>query len=251
MASLECFSIADVRVDELSPPKALQILLQWKQDSTRAYAVFCTASSVVAATEDSDVKDAINAAGMVCPDGMPLVWLGRRRGLNVERVYGPDFMTYVFETTHGTLNHFFFGGAPGVAEKMAERLRGRFPALSIVGTFSPPMELSATEINGEVVDCLNSSSADVIWVGLGHPKQEIWMNRYRPHLQAPVLAGVGAAFDFHSGRRKEAPDWMKRSGLQWLHRLLDEPGRLWKRYLVGNTKFLWLVAVDRLKRRES
>jgi N-acetylglucosaminyldiphosphoundecaprenol N-acetyl-beta-D-mannosaminyltransferase len=168
----------------------------------------------------------------------------------VERVYGPDLMLAVCE--HGQAKgyrHFFYGGAAGVPEQLAERIGARFPGLQVVGTYSPPFRaLSATE-EQEMAAMINASNADIVWVGLGTPKQDQWVAHFRPLLNAPVLIAVGAAFDFHTGRVRQAPRWMQRSGLEWLFRLTQDPKRLWKRYILGNPRFIYLVARQLFGRR--
>jgi N-acetylglucosaminyldiphosphoundecaprenol N-acetyl-beta-D-mannosaminyltransferase len=159
-------------------------------------------------------------------------------------------MLAFLEATGGDLSHYFYGGAPGVAEEMARRLTVRFPGLRVAGIHSPPFT-EALPVDPAEVKRLNASGADVVWVGLGHPKQDLWVHAYREHLDAPALMAVGAAFDFHAGAVKEAPAWMKRSGLQWLHRLASDPKRLWRRYLIGNSRFLWLLVIERLKARRA
>lgn len=244
------FDVLGVRLDALTPRLALDVIGHMVASGTRGYVVFCTVSSVLSARDDPVVARALADATLVTPDGMPLVWLGRRRNVGpVERVYGPDFMLHLLEDTGERFRHYFYGGAPMVAEAMVDRLRGRFPDLQVAGTHSPPLGWSATQVDSDEVERLNDAEADIIWVGFGHPKQELWMHTHRSHLTAPVLAGVGAAFDFHAGRKKEAPEWMKRSGLQWLHRLGTEPRRLWRRYLIGNSRFLYLLAKEGLDRQ--
>ena len=145
--------------------------------------------------------------------------------------------------------HFFYGGEPGVAERLAELLRRRFPAVQIAGVFSPPFRpLSAAE-DDEIVTLISNSSPDVLWVGLGTPKQERWMFEHSHRIKVPVMVSVGAAFDMLSGRRKQAPPWLRDRGLEWLFRLMQEPRRLWRRYLLGGPQFLACLVLDSLLRR--
>lgn len=245
----QSFSVLGTRIDLLTMDRAIQSVREFVKDSIKANLAFCTASTVLEARRDPQLRAALSSARLVAPDGMPLVWLGRRSKEGaVERVYGPDFMLVLLASTGARYRHFFYGGAPGVAAEMAIRLQRRFPDLVVAGIHSPP-KISDPSVIGSDVDVINRAQPDIVWVGLGHPKQEIWMHAHRDVLNAPVLAGVGAAFDFLSGRKKEAPGWMKRSGLQWLHRLASEPRRLWRRYLIGNTTFALLVAREMLSRR--
>jgi N-acetylglucosaminyldiphosphoundecaprenol N-acetyl-beta-D-mannosaminyltransferase len=183
---------------------------------------------------------------------MPLVWLSRHRHPHVSRVYGPDFMLAELErSARAGHRHFLYGGSGGVTARLAARMRARFPGLRIVGTLEPPFapldELCTRETAAEI----NASGADVVWVGIGSPKQERWMAAMRALLTAPVLLGVGAAFDFHSGSVRQAPPLLRRSGLEWLFRLAMEPRRLWRRYLVDNPWFLWEIALQGLGVRRT
>ncbi|MDQ3986386.1 MAG: WecB/TagA/CpsF family glycosyltransferase [Actinomycetota bacterium] len=236
------FRVGGTRLDAVTTSQAIGALRHWVRTRDRASVAFCTASTVVEANSDAHLAGALEETDLVTADGMPLVWLGRRRSAAaLERVYGPDFMVDVMQATGSSMRHFFYGGAPGVAEEMARRLQGRFSDLEVAGVLSPEL-VNGTSIAHDDVARINAANPDIVWVGLGHPKQEKWMRTHRQVLDAPVLAGVGAAFDFLSGRKQEAPAWMKRSGLQWLHRLLAEPHRLWRRYLIGNVRFVLLVA---------
>jgi N-acetylglucosaminyldiphosphoundecaprenol N-acetyl-beta-D-mannosaminyltransferase len=242
------FDVLGVRVDAITMDEAVTALEHLVQRRGKGYFVFCTVSSILSARENPSVARAIADATVVTPDGMPLVWLGKRSvDGQVERVYGPDFLRAVFERRTG-LRHFLYGGAPGVAERVEAALARDYPGSVVVGSFSPPMNLEAGRMDADGAAAIHAARPDVVWVGLGHPKQELWMHTMSDHLDVPVLAGVGAAFDFVSGAKKEAPAWMKRSGLQWLHRLASEPRRLWRRYVLGNLKFLWLLARERRRR---
>lgn len=247
MSVPERFDVLGVDVDALTMDDAIAVLTDLVCSRKKGYFVFCTVSSVLSAREDPAVALAIADAAVVTPDGVPLVWLGRHASNKpVERVYGPDFLRAVFERGSG-FRHFFYGGAPGVAQQVAKVLLRTYPDNTIAGEFSPPMDIQVGEEDEEGALAIEAARPDIVWVGLGHPKQELWMHRMFRHLDVPVLAGVGAAFDFIAGRKKEAPSWMKRMGLQWLHRLLSEPRRLWRRYILGNAKFIWLVARDRFR----
>jgi N-acetylglucosaminyldiphosphoundecaprenol N-acetyl-beta-D-mannosaminyltransferase len=180
------------------------------------------------------------------------VWLSRLRGFrDVERVYGPDLLLACCDHSRVIgYRHFFYGGGPGVPELLSERLRARFPGLSVAGGFSPPFRELTPDEDAECVHRINAAHPDIVWVGLGTPKQERWMAEHRATLDAAVLIGVGAAFDFHAGLKRQAPRWMQRSGLEWLFRLLAEPRRLWRRYLRNNPLFVWHVLLQSLHLRE-
>jgi len=204
--------------------------------------------TVMECQRDPALKRIHNRSGMTTPDGMPLVWLSRLHGhRHVSRVYGPDLLIAVCqESIRAGYRHFFYGGAEGVPEALAAALLRRFPGLVVAGTYSPPFRPLTPEEDEQIVAMINRARPDIVWVGLGAPKQEYWMAEHVGRLEAPVMVGVGAAFDFHSGRKKQAPRWMQRSGLEWLFRLLTEPRRLWRRYLINNPLFLWLVALQLL-----
>lgn len=206
----------------------------------------CTVYTLMKAREDARVDAALRRADLLVADGMPLVWLQRRRGYPAaERIYGPDLMIRLCAPgDHAPpLRHFLYGGQPGVAERLTERLRQSNPKIEICGSLSPPYRPDiATTVDPAAVEQINASGANVVWVGLGSPKQDVWMHTYRQHLDAHLLIGVGAAFDFLSGSKPQAPRWMRRSGLEWLFRLVTEPRRLWRRYLIYNARFLYALA---------
>jgi N-acetylglucosaminyldiphosphoundecaprenol N-acetyl-beta-D-mannosaminyltransferase len=188
-----------------------------------------------------------NGAGIVTPDGMPLVWLCRWAGHPaVSRVYGPDLLhaTCAHSVARG-YRHFFYGGGPGVAETLAEHLQGRFPGLVVAGTHTPPFRALDDAEMATTAALIDAARPDFVWVGLSTPKQERWMAAFRGRLAAPILIGVGAAFDFHSGTKPQAPYWIQRSGFEWLFRLATEPKRLWPRYRKVIPGFLWNLALQK------
>lgn len=196
---------------------------------------------VMLAQHDPELMALHHAAAMVTPDGMPLAVIGRLRGLPVRKTSGADLMALVMDIgrQHG-LRHYFYGGAPGVAEQLKHVCETLYPGVSIVGLQCPPFrEQTAAEVEATRTAIL-ACGAQLVWVGLSTPKQEKWMKAYAPLLPATLL-GVGAAFDFHTGRVRRAPRWMQQSGLEWLHRLSSEPRRLWYRYLVLAPQFLYLI----------
>lgn len=207
------------------------------------YICLGTAHGFTEAQSDPSLKKIYNAAWLTTPDGMPLVWLGPP---GTERVYGPDLLLAVCDAGRAVgLRHYFYGGAPGVADTLREKLTARFPGLEIVGAFSPPYRpLTAGEVAAFRTE-ITRLRPDVIWIGLGTPKQETFMAAHAAALDAAVLIGVGAAFDFHSGRVRQAPRWLQRSGLEWLFRLCTEPRRLAARYLLTNPLFVLHVLAQR------
>jgi N-acetylglucosaminyldiphosphoundecaprenol N-acetyl-beta-D-mannosaminyltransferase len=206
---------------------------------------------MVEAQHDPSFKEILNSGDAVVPDGMPLIWLGRHRGHHLpRRVYGPDLMLDFCEKTAGRgYRHFFYGGEPGVPERLAESLKRRFPSMEVCGAFSPPFRPLDPQESQEHVATISRAAPDVLWVGLGTPKQERWMQEYRDKLQVPVVVSVGAAFDILSGRRKQAPRWMREHGFEWLFRLLQEPRRLWRRYLIYGLQFIAYLGLESLRLR--
>jgi len=242
------FEVLGISIDEVTPASAIEQVRSLRAAEHSGYVVFCTVSSVLSAHDDPQVRAALDEASLVTPDGMPLVWLGNRANENsVERVYGPDFMVDLFTATGAEFSHYFYGGRDGVGAELVESLGRRFPDLRIAGYREPADDLSVGGSGDTDLERISEAAPDIVWVGLGHPKQELWMQRHKERLAPSVLLGVGAAFDFHANRKKEAPEWMKRNGLQWLHRLIKEPRRLWRRYILGNTRFLLLLARERLR----
>jgi N-acetylglucosaminyldiphosphoundecaprenol N-acetyl-beta-D-mannosaminyltransferase len=181
----------------------------------------------MAARNDAKVKAALNRSMLTVPDGMGTVWFLRLLGHKAGRVYGPDLM---LEAAQQGWRHFFLGGEPDAIDRMIARLQKHAPGLAVAGAYCPPFEEMSSEDWETAFDHINSSRADVVWVALGSPRQELWMAQNRGKLDAPLLVGVGAAFDFLSGTKPQAPVWMQRGGLEWLFRLASEPKRLWRRY---------------------
>jgi len=245
--------VLGVRVSAIDMPAALATLAGWIDRGERHYVCVSGVHGVMESLRDPALRRVHNAAGLVTPDGMPLVWLGRAAGVaHMRRVYGPDLMLAVCaESVALGWRHYFYGGADGVPELLAERLRARFPGLAVVGTHSPPFRALTPEEDAAVVDRINAAGPHFVWVGLSTPKQERWMAAHRGALRAPALMGVGAAFDFHAGLKRQAPRWMQRSGLEWAFRLATEPGRLGRRYLVNNPRFVYHVARQLLGRHYS
>lgn len=243
-------NILGVGVSAINLEMVLQVIDGWITRRESHYICVSGVHGLMESQRDKELRRIHNAAGLVTPDGMPLVWLSRLLGFrHVARVYGPDLMlaTCARSTEQG-YRHFFYGSAPGVVEQLTQQLRARFPALQVVGSYSPPFRPLTPEEDGAVVEHINATQPDIVWVGISTPKQERWMAAHVDKVTAPVLIGVGAAFDFHAGLKKQAPYWMQRSGLEWCFRLLSEPRRLWRRYLINNPSFVWLVLLQLLGR---
>lgn len=243
-------NILGIEVSAINMEMALQTLEGWIARRDPSYVCVSGVHGLMESQRDAELRRIHNAAGLVTPDGMPLVWLSRLMGFrHVDRVYGPDLMLAVCErAVQPGYRHFFYGGAAGVADKLAVRLQSRFPGLQVVGTYSPPFRPLTFEEDQQVIEEINAVQPDIVWIGMSTPKQERWMAEHVRKLSAPVLIGVGAAFDFHAGLKKQAPRWMQRGGLEWSFRLMTEPRRLWRRYLVNNPLFLWLILLQVLGR---
>jgi N-acetylglucosaminyldiphosphoundecaprenol N-acetyl-beta-D-mannosaminyltransferase len=207
----------------------------------RSYVCVANVHTVMAAGEDPDLREAVLGADLVVPDGQPLVWaLGLLGHRLPDRVYGPTLMEQACARAarSGQRIYLYGGRTQGALVQLARELRLRHPGLRIVGGYAPPFRALTAEEESAVAAEIDASGADVVWVGIGVPKQEKWMARMRPRLRAPVLVGVGAAFDFHAGLVRQAPRAMQRAGLEWLFRLCQEPERLWRRYLRYNPRFV-------------
>ena len=245
----QCFKVLGVRVDAIQIRGAVWRLEKWIERRDRCHYVAVTGMhGVMEASHDPGFRAVLNSADLVVPDGMPLVWLGRFNGYELaRRVYGPEFMMAFCETTvvRG-YRHFFYGGKPGVAEKFASVLACRFPQFQVAGTYSPPFRPLTPEEDAAVLRRIEQTAPDILWVGLSTPKQERWMSAHRDRLSVPVLVGVGAAFDILTGELRQAPYWMREHGLEWLFRLCMEPRRLWRRYIVYGSQFLFWVILERL-----
>ncbi|HEY6532071.1 MAG TPA: WecB/TagA/CpsF family glycosyltransferase [Acidimicrobiales bacterium] len=244
----------DARVDVLGVPvsaisldQALDQAVSWIEARDPHFVTFTGVHGVMECQTDPELEWIHCQAGMVCPDGMPMVWASKYAGVkDTTRVYGPDFMLAMAERAAAEgYTSFFYGGNEGVADQLAGILTERFPGFRSVGTYCPPFRPLTDDEKQEVVDTITAANPDMVWVGLSTPKQERWMAEFVERLDVPVLFGVGAAFDIHSGNLAQAPKWMQRNGLEWLYRLGVEPKRLWRRYLVNNPKF----AVKVLRRK--
>jgi N-acetylglucosaminyldiphosphoundecaprenol N-acetyl-beta-D-mannosaminyltransferase len=247
----------DALAETAVPPASVEVLgiplaltdyertIEW-MDATiatgqRGYVCVAAVHTVMACQEDPELRAAVLGSDLTVPDGQPLVWAMNALGHDLSsRVYGPDLMArYCERAALSGARMFLYGGRnQGALVQLALNLRTRYPGLNIVGGYAPPFRALTGEEEDFVLDEINRSQADVVWVGIGVPKQEKWMAAMRDRLRAPVLVGVGAAFDFHAGLVSQAPRWMQSMGLEWAYRLLQEPGRLWRRYLRYNPRFV-------------
>lgn len=247
-ARAERTNILGVGVIHSDIPSVLARMQGWIAGRRKAYVCVPDVHLIMQSQWDAELRQILNSASMTVTDGMPLVWFCRLAGHpKTQRVYGPDLLLASCEEglAHGR-RHYFYGGAEGVADALVARLKAKFPSLIVAGTYSPPFRALRPEEELAVAAEIDATSPDVVWVGLGAPKQEYWMRRFRGLLQAPLLVGVGAAFDFHSGAKPQAPKMIRSAGLEWVFRLVTEPKRLWPRYRKVIPAFLAGVAMQGL-----
>jgi N-acetylglucosaminyldiphosphoundecaprenol N-acetyl-beta-D-mannosaminyltransferase len=234
-------NVLGIGISVLDQDRAREFLFDAVRNGKRGYVTVTGVHGVTEAQRDPALKDIFNQALLVTPDGMPMVWMGKlQKHSSIRRVYGPDLVLNLCEHSRASdFSHFFFGGKPGVAEELARVLQTRFPGLRVAGTFSPPFGPLSKEESHALANKVKETRPDFFWVGLSTPKQEFFMAEYLSTLpDAKIFIGVGAAFDLLTGRIPQAPRWMQRIGLEWLFRLIQEPKRLWKRYLVNNPLFI-------------
>lgn len=241
---MERANVLGVGVCALTIARALETIDGWIASRQPHYVCVSGVHGVMESQRDEHLRRIHNAAGLVTPDGMPLVWMLRLHGFrHVERVYGPDLMLALCaHSVARGYRHYLYGAAEGVPERLAERLCQHFPGLHIAGCYSPPFRPLTDEEDAQLIETINHANPDIVWVGLSTPRQERWMAAHVGRLRAPVLIGVGAAFDFHAGLKRQAPRWIQHSGFEWLFRLATEPRRLWRRYTINNPLFVLLVA---------
>ena len=239
-------NVLGVGISVLNLQIALQEIAEALHARRKGYICVTGVHGVMEAQNDEAFRAILNRAFLCTPDGMPMVWMGKIHGhAEMRRVYGPDLMLEV--CAWGEKNpcrHFFFGGAPGVAERLAQKLQNQFPKMEVAGTFTPPFRSLTPAEETQLAERVHSAKPDILWVGLSTPKQEKFMAEFLPKLDVTLMIGVGAAFDFHSGRIKQAPRWMQRSGLEWVYRLGREPRRLARRYFKNNPLFLLKILVQ-------
>jgi len=245
--------VLGIEVDALDMKRAVARMRELLTAPTPSYVCVAGVHGVMEAQRSAQLADAYTNAALTVPDGMPLVWVGHFQGhQSMQRVAGPDFMLEIFRRKEfRNLRHFLYGGEVGVAQQLKAILNRRFPNVCIVGAETPPFrELSVAE-EASLTKQIHALQPDIVWIGLGCPRQELFMQRYAKLFNVSVMVGVGAAFDYHTGRIRDSPDWVKRAGLQWFHRLIQDPRRLWKRYLRNNPAFIWRITLQLLTERIS
>lgn len=240
------YNILNLRFDLVDYRAVMETINRWRQNDERHYITLTPPHSVLMCYYDGDLRRATSQAGMTLPDGVGIILAANLlRYPHHGRVTGPTLMLKLCQWGRAEgYGHFFYGGLPGVADALADRLSDRFPGLKVAGVYSPPFRRLTPDEDARIIENINRCKPDVVWVGLGSPKQEKWMLEHFGKIKATTLIGVGAAFDFHSGRVRWAPEWIRRAGLEWAYRLVKEPKRMWHRNL-DNPVFLTKVLVQR------
>jgi N-acetylglucosaminyldiphosphoundecaprenol N-acetyl-beta-D-mannosaminyltransferase len=239
-------NILGVQVEPLDMERAVARVEETLRGDRKGYVCLIGVHGIMEAQRNLGLAATYAAASIAVPDGMPTVWVGRWQGhRGMQRVAGPDLMLEIFRRKEfAGYRHFLYGGKEGVAEELAASFAQRFPWARIVGTYTPPYRELSPDEEEEVIAAVRDVKPDVIWVGIGAPKQEQFMSRYLSRLDTKLMFGVGAAFDYHTGRIQDCSEWIKRAGLQWLHRLIQDPRHLWWRYLRNNPAFVWKIALQ-------
>lgn len=251
--NIPVYPVLGVNLRALDYQKVLACIDDTIQKGDQLRMNFCNVHVTMMAQRNFALRNALNHPdALTVPDGMPLVWAMRSRGATLDdRVYGPDTFELCLEHSHNSNHsHYFYGSSDATREKLCENIQQRFPDITIAGSYSPPFRILTEEEEIDIINNINAVQPDIVWVGLGAPKQEIWVDRIAPYLDVPVIAAVGAAFDFHAGTVKQAPDWMQKRGLEWLYRLVQEPGRLWFRYGYYNPAFVLSFLWERYVKRK-
>lgn len=244
--------VIGTHIDAVGWRSACDIIFSWASRRESRYVCICNVHSVITGVRDTSFANVLNNADMATPDGAPIAWMMRRLGHSQQaRINGPDLMWLCCkEAALKKQEVFLYGGSEETLSRLRLNLLDCFPDLQIAGAISPPYRTLSDEEDASVVDCINVSGAQIVFVGLGCPKQERWMAQHRGRINA-VMVGVGAAFDYHAGTIIRAPEWMQNHGLEWLYRLASDPGRLWKRYLVSNTLFIGMAAKQLIFRKRA
>ena len=240
------FCILSVQISAIDMDDACSLVEEAVSKRQKKYICVCPVSTIMECKRNENVLTSVNSADLATPDGMAVVWIGRMQGYaNIRRVYGPELMQRICDISEKRgFRNYFYGSRTDVLERLKERLKTKYPDLIIAGIYSPPFRQLSKEENDKIVEDINSSNPDIIWVGLGSPKQDLWMHEHRNRINAPIMIGVGAAFDFLAGTKPQAPPWIRNHGFEWLFRLITEPKRLWRRYLVNYPLFIYYVLID-------
>lgn len=242
------FSILKVQVSAINMDDACLLAEDAILNRQKRYICVCPVSTIMECKRDASALKSVNSADLVTPDGMPVVWIGRMRGhSNIRRVYGPELMESLCSISQKKgYRNYFYGSTENVLNRLKKNLNKKYPELTVSGVYSPPFRRLTKEEDDRIVETINNSNSDIIWIGLGSPKQDLWMYEHRNRINAPVMVGVGAAFDFLSGVKPQAPLWVRNHGFEWLFRLVTEPRRLWRRYLIDNPLFIYYAGIESL-----
>jgi N-acetylglucosaminyldiphosphoundecaprenol N-acetyl-beta-D-mannosaminyltransferase len=238
------FKVLGVRMDAVQIPDVLKIFDYWITEHKRVHTVYQTGMHGVSeAVRFPELRKMLNDADLTNPDGMPMAWLGQLHGFKnmKRRAYGPEVMETVLRETGPKYKHYLYGNR--VSEDLAEIFTKKY-GTRVVGTYTLPIWPLPEAEKENIARAIEAAQPDIVWVGLGSPRQDQWMYDFRNRVTTPVLIGVGAAFDFHAGRLRQAPMWMQECGLEWFYRLVHEPKRLWRRYLVNGPIFVWNVGLE-------
>ena len=248
-SGIDQVSVLNVSVSAMDLADCVDTIESWVDTRQRSYICVTGVHGIIESQYDKGLRAIHNSAGMVAPDGMPVVWMARRLGFKqTDRVYGPDLMRLVFKRERSRrFRHYCYGSSQQTLEQLTTALSETYPGANVVGTLSPPFGDLSPQEDESFTRAINAAEPDIVWVGLSTPKQERWMASHRDKLEAPVLIGVGAAFDFIAGRKVQAPRWMQQRGLEWAFRLATEPRRLWRRYLSIVPQFLVLAGFALLR----
>lgn len=248
----ETVNILGVDVAATTLDKTADRVGHWITAREHVYLCFAPVSTLVDCQKSVEYRRIINAAALVNPDGVPVVWVARGKGnRDMQRTCGPDFLVHML--SQGGANdyrHFFYGGTDESKDFLLNNIQRRWPGTRIAGAIAPPFRAVGEIEDQSVIDEINAADADILWVGLGSPKQDYWMANHRDRLNVPVICGVGAAFDFIAGIKPMAPEWMRKCGLEWFFRLCSEPKRLWRRYIIGNAQFVYYMITKELFRHD-
>ena len=244
------FDILGVNISAIDMNDACSLVEDAILKKQKKYICVCPVSTIMECKRSDRALESVNSADLVTPDGMPTVWVGKMYGYkNIKRVYGPELMQNIcgISKKKGYKN-YFYGSSEDVLNKLKANLNKDYPGLVISGVYSPPFRQLTKEEDDSAVESINNNDPDIIWVGLGSPKQDLWMHEHRARINAPIMVGVGAAFDFLAGVKPQAPRWIRNNGFEWLFRLITEPKRLWRRYLVDNSLFIYYIGAELLSR---
>ena len=247
-----CLDILGMRVDLVQIPDVISFMVKWIENREKgSYIVISNANDAVTSKKDEITRRAVNSSNLSVPDGISLVLLARIVERSVKkRVYGPDLMLEFLKMAEARgYTNFLYGTTQPTLERLTSNLIAKFPKLKIAGRYAPPFKPLSREEDERVVEMINKAAPDALWVGLGTPKQQIWMFEHRDKLNVPVMVGVGAAFDFLSGTKLQAPRWIREHGFEWLFRLMTEPKRLWRRYLVNGSLFIYYMGKELILKR--